>query len=390
MNYRISVVGSGYVGLSLAILLSQENKLTVLDIDLEKIKKINSRISPISDAEIDDYFLTKRLNLYATSCPKEAHENADFIIIAIPTDYNPETNNFDTKLVDEVVKKALALNKKALIIIKSTLPIGYTEHLQKIFSTNRIIFSPEFLREGKALHDNLYPSRIVVGGVSKKALIFSDLLKNAALKKNIKVFNVNSKEAEAIKLFSNTYLAMRVSFFNELDTFAAVNNLDTKKIINGVCADSRIKNTYNNPSFGYGGYCLPKDSKQLLANYENIPQSLIKAIVESNTKRKKFIANEIINMKPATIGIYLLTMKKNSDNIRSSAILDIIKILSKSQLNIIIFEPLIDSQFFDKFQIYSNLEKFKNDSDIIVTNRKNKELLDVEYKCFSRDIFNID
>ena len=384
---KITVVGSGYVGMSLSVLLAQYNDVVVLDIDPNRVKKINNKESTISDNEIDSYLDNNELSLSATLDKKAAFKNSKFIIIATPTDYDPESNYFNTSAVDNVIKDSIKHNNDALIIIKSTIPIGYTKLLQRKHKTTRIIFSPEFLREGQALYDNLYPSRIIIGDHSDKALTFSNLLAQSAKKKAIDILFMSSTEAEAVKLFSNTYLAMRVSFFNELDTFAYANSLNAENIITGVCADNRVGDGYNNPSFGYGGYCLPKDTKQLLANFKNIPQTLIKAIVTSNSKRKDFIAQEILNLNPKVVGFYRLVMKKGSDNFRSSAIQGIIKRLASKGIDMIIYEPkLNDDNLFD-LKVSKNIHEFIDKSDLIVANRIEAEINEVSEKVFTRDIF---
>ena len=384
---KVTVVGSGYVGMSLSVLLAQHNNVTILDIDTESVNSINNKRSTVADNEIETFLTEKALSLTATLDKEVAYQDAEFIIIATPTNYNVETNRFDTSTVDMVISDALRLNNEALVVIKSTIPIGHTRFLQQKFETNRIIFSPEFLREGQALKDNLYPSRIVIGSQCKASIKFAELLKQGAEKLNIQTIFTHSAEAEAIKLFANTYLAMRVSFFNELDSYALVNELDTKSIIEGVCLDERIRGGYNNPSFGYGGYCLPKDTKQLLANYENVPQTLIKAIVSSNKTRKDFIAGEILKRNPQTVGFYRLVMKEGSDNFRSSAIQDIISNLVSVGVDVLIYEPTIEEANFSGFEVIKSLEEFKFKSDFVVTNRFSVELLDIEYKVITRDVF---
>jgi UDPglucose 6-dehydrogenase len=384
---KVTVVGSGYVGMSLSVLLGQHNNVTILDIDTESVNSINNKRSTVADIEIETFLAEKALSLTATLDREVAYQDAEFIIIATPTNYNVETNRFDTSIVDMVISDALRLNDEALVVIKSTIPIGHTRFLQEKFETNRIIFSPEFLREGQALKDNLYPSRIVIGSQCKASIKFAELLKQGAEKVNIQTIFTRSTEAEAIKLFANTYLAMRVSFFNELDSYALVNELDTKSIIEGVCLDERIRGGYNNPSFGYGGYCLPKDTKQLLYNYENVPQTLIQAIVSSNKTRKDFITGEILKRNPQTVGFYRLVMKEGSDNFRSSAIQDIIANLVSVGVDVLIYEPTIDEDNFSGFEVIKSLEEFKFKSDFVVSNRFSIELLDIEYKVITRDVF---
>ena len=385
---KITVVGSGYVGMSLAVLLSQHNDVIVLDINSDRVKSINNKTSTVEDNEIQTFMSERKLSLSATLDKEYAYKDSHFVIVATPTDYDPNTNHFDTSSVDNVVGEALSINQNVKIIIKSTIPVGHTMFLQEKYKTNQITFSPEFLREGKALHDNLHPSRIVIGNKLDWCKDFSNLLKQGAEKKGIKTLFVSPSEAEAIKLFANTFLAMRISFFNELDSFALAHNLNAKDIINGVCLDPRIGEGYNNPSFGYGGYCLPKDTKQLLVNYEHVPQTLIKAIVSSNTTRKDFIAEEILKLKPKIIGFFRLVMKKDSDNFRSSAIQGIMKRVKAKGIKVIIFEPQIKEDNFFGSKVFKDIHKFKKMSDIIVTNRKYTELRDVYEKCFSRDIFN--
>ena len=386
-NKNIAIIGSGYVGMSLAVLLSQNHKVNIFDIDEEKLKKINQNISPIKDDLISEYLSNRNLDLEAKSSLYEAVKNAEIIIIATPTDYDENKNFFNTDSVDESIKKILKINNEAFVVIKSTLPEGHTEYLKNKFNTENIIFSPEFLREGRALYDNLYPSRIIVGNKCKNAQIFANILKQVSLKPDVKVLLTSSKEAESIKLFSNTYLALRVAFFNELDSYALSKGLNAEDIINGVSMDSRIGDHYNNPSFGYGGYCLPKDTKQLLANFKDIPQDLIASVISSNIKRKKFIADRILEKRPKIIGFYKLAMKKDSDNARFSSILDVINRVKESDSEVIIYEPNIIDNFFNGLEIENNIKKFKDRCDLIVSNRLDNELQDVEYKIFSRDIF---
>tara|TARA_B100001778_G_scaffold234081_1_gene195049 strand:- start:9282 stop:10460 length:1179 start_codon:yes stop_codon:yes gene_type:complete len=384
---KITVVGSGYVGMSLSVLLAQNHEVVVLDIDKRRVNLINNQHSTIADKDIELFLTEKPLNLMATLDKEKAFKNADFIIIATPTDYDAETNRFDTDSVDSVVKDALTLNTHAFVIIKSTVPVGHTRSLQEHHKTERVIFSPEFLREGQALKDNLFPSRIIVGSKSTQASEFAEILKECAEKKEVETIFIDSTEAEAVKLFANTYLAMRVSFFNELDSYALSNNLDTRDIIEGVSLDDRIGKDYNNPSFGYGGYCLPKDTKQLLANYEHVPQTLIKAIVSSNTTRKDFIADEIIKLKPKLVGFYRLVMKADSDNFRSSAVQGIMKRIKAKGFEVVVYEPELNVTEFFGSRVINDLDAFKEMSEIIVTNRNAECLRDVEEKCFSRDLF---
>ena len=387
---KITVVGSGYVGMSLAVLLARHNDVVVLDVDAARVDRVNNKQSTVVDVEIEAYLVEKELSLSATLDKHFAYEGASFVVIATPTNYDSDNNRFDTSSVDGVVKDALELNKDALVVIKSTIPVGHTKSLQEKYDTDRVIFSPESLREGQALKDNLYPSRIVVGSQLGVGKDFADLLVEGAEKKDIETLFIRSTEAEAVKLFANTYLAMRVSFFNELDSYALAHELDTKSIINGVCLDERIGDGYNNPSFGYGGYCLPKDTKQLLANYEQVPQTLIEAIVSSNATRKNFIADDILKKKPKIVGFYRLIMKQGSDNFRSSAIQDIVKRIKDEGIKVVIYEPALDdSEFFDS-KVVNNLQAFKEMSDLIVANRLMADILDVANKVYTRDVFGKD
>ena len=384
---KITVVGSGYVGMSLAVLLAQHNDVVVLDIDPARVEKVNNRQSTVADAEIESFLLDKELSLKATIDKHAAYKGSSFVVVATPTNYDSSTNQFDTRSVDSVVNDVLKLNPSALVVIKSTIPVGHSKSLQKMHGTDRVIFSPEFLREGKALKDNLYPSRIIMGSNVKAAQEFSELLSQGAEKKDINIIFMESAEAEAVKLFANTYLAMRVSFFNELDSYSLTNQLNTKNIINGMCLDERIGDGYNNPSFGYGGYCLPKDTKQLLANFEQVPQTLIEAIVSSNTTRKGFIADLIIKLSPKIVGIHRLVMKQGSDNFRASAILGIMKRIRAKGIETVIFEPTCDDVEFLQSKVINSLDEFKNISDVIITNRMSDELIDVEQKVFTRDLY---